>query len=106
MVETAERLSAATGRKISYKMLTPHEARVTRKMSGFDMYVAERRKLSGDIPTEYEVEIWVTHYMQIATGELATVTDTVPKLTGHKALSLAEYLQKYPESYKHLLVSK
>jgi NAD(P)H dehydrogenase (quinone) len=48
------------------------------------------------------VESWISHYTQIATGEMSTVSDTVPRLTGHKAQSLAEYLQTHPESYRHL----
>jgi len=34
-------------------------------------------------------------------GGLA-VSDTVPRLTGHPAQSLADYLEKHPESYRHL----
>lgn len=45
---------------------------------------------------------WVSSYEAIATGELSTVSTTVPELTGHPAQSFAEYLQRYPESYRHL----
>jgi len=44
----------------------------------------------------------VTHYTQIAAGALHVVSNTVPGLTGHKAQSLAEYLQLHPESYGHI----
>jgi NAD(P)H dehydrogenase (quinone) len=42
-----------------------------------------------------EVEIWISHYLQIATGEAAAVSDAVPTLCGRPALSLAEYLEKH-----------
>lgn len=103
MVETAERLSYATGRKITYQVQTPHEARTTHTTSGMDKFEAEQIRLTGSGLDDYAVEVWVTHFLQIATGELATVSDTVPRLTGHPAQSLAEYLEKHPESYRHLL---
>ena len=49
---------------------------------------------------------WTTEVPQPrAMGEMAIVSDTVPKLTGHQAKSLADYLHEHPESYQHLLVS-
>ena len=59
--------------------------------------------LTGHGLDDYEVEVFITHFLQIATGELAVVSDTVPKLTEHPAQSLADYLQQHPESYAHLL---
>ncbi len=103
MKETAEILSSVTGRTITYEALTPPEVRATRKGSGLEGFEAARRKISGQGLSDYEVEIWVTHFEQIATGELSTVSDTVPRLTGHKAQSLAEFLEKNPESYRHLV---
>jgi NAD(P)H dehydrogenase (quinone) len=103
LTETAEKLSFATGRKITYQAQTPPEARMTRSTSGMDKYEAERRDRTGRGLDDYDVEVFVTHYLQIATGELARVSDTVPRLTGHRAQSLSEYLQKHPESYQHLL---
>ncbi|MGD0795518.1 MAG: SDR family oxidoreductase [Dehalococcoidales bacterium] len=106
LTEAAEKLSFATGRKITYQMQTPHEARLTRTTSGMDKFEAERRAKNGTGLSDYDVEVFVTHFMQIATGELSAVSDTVPRLTGHKAQSLSEYLQKHPESYQHLLAHK
>jgi uncharacterized protein YbjT (DUF2867 family) len=103
MRETAERLSLATGRKITYQMQTPHEARTSRSTSRLDRFEAERWAVTGRGLSDFEVEVMVTHFLQIATGELANVSDTVPKLTGHKAQSLAEFLQQHPESYQYLL---
>jgi len=57
---------------------------------------AERRALTGHGLHEYEVEVFVTHFLQIATGELAEISDAVPKLTGHKAKSLHECLLHHP----------
>jgi NAD(P)H dehydrogenase (quinone) len=103
MAETAERLSDVTGRKITYQAQTPHEARTTHTTSGLEDFEAERRALTGSGLNDYEVEVWVTHYLQIANGDLAAVSDTVPGLTGHRAQSLADFLHNYPESYRHLL---
>jgi NAD(P)H dehydrogenase (quinone) len=103
MAETAACLSFVTGRNITYHMQTAHEARATRATSRLDGFEAQRKALTGSGLSNYEVEVLVTHFLQIATGELATVSDTVPRLTGHPAQSLADYLQTHPESYRHLL---
>ena len=103
MDETAERLSAVLGRKISYHAQTPHEARAGRNMSRMIDHEMARRSLTGNGITEPELEGWISHYLQIATGEAGIVSDTVPRLTGHPAQSVSEYLQNHPESYQHLL---
>jgi NAD(P)H dehydrogenase (quinone) len=103
MRETAEQLSAVAGKKITYQPQTPHEARVTRSTSGLDNYEAERRALTGRGVSDLEVEILISHFLQIATGELATVSDTVSRLTGHPAQSFLDYSREHPESYQHLL---
>ncbi len=103
MVKTAERLSAVTGRKIVYEPQTPEEARSTRSTSRLEKFEAERREWTGKGLDDYEVEVFVTHFLQIAKGESAAVSDSVPALTGHPAQSLTEYLHQHPESYCHLL---
>ena len=105
LAETAERLSAVTGRKITYQAQTPHEARTLRNSSRLDEWEANRQAVTGHGITDHEVEVWISHYLQMATGEAAIVSDTVSRLTGHKAISLAEYLDKHPESYQHLLTT-
>jgi len=40
------------------------------------------------------VDAWVSTYTAIAAGELAAVSDAVPRLTGHRATSLAELLAR------------
>ena len=105
MAETAEQLSVAVKRKIIYEAQTSREARTTRSTSRLEKYEAERRMLTGHGLDDYEVEVFVTHFLQIAAGDLADVSDTVPELAGHPAQSLAEYLQQHPESYRHLLLT-
>ncbi len=94
MSETAEKLSAALKRKIVYRAQTPQEARTSRTTSRMDRFDAERRQLTGQGLDDYEVDVFVTHFMQIAAGDLANVSDAVPKLTGRPAQSLDEYLQR------------
>jgi NAD(P)H dehydrogenase (quinone) len=103
MAETAEILSAAVKRKIEYKAQTPQEARTMHSTSRLEQFEAERRALTGHGLDDYEVEVFITHFLQIAKGELAEVSHAVPDLTGHAAQSLAQYLQQHPESYHHLL---
>jgi NAD(P)H dehydrogenase (quinone) len=103
MAETAEKLSLVTGKKITYQSQTPQEARNTRTTSRLEKFEAERQALTGKGLSEYEVEVFVTHFLQIAYGELATVSDSVPLLTGHAATSLSEFLRQHPESYLHLV---
>ncbi len=103
LAQTAQQLSLATGRPITYCPQTPHAARTTRSTSRLEKYEAERRRWTGAGLNEYEVEVFVTHFLQIATGELATVSDTVPILTGHPAQSLAQFLALHRESFQHLL---
>jgi uncharacterized protein YbjT (DUF2867 family) len=103
MDETAERLSAVLGRKILYQPQTPQEARRTRSTSRLEKFEAERRSLTGHGLDEYEVDVFVTHFMQIAAGDIAEVSSVVADLTGRPAQSLSEYLDRHPESYQHLL---
>ncbi len=102
MAETAERLSMAVGRKIAYQAQTPHEARAARTTSRLDGFEARRRTLTGSGITDYEVEVWITHYLQIATGEASIVSDAVPHLCGRPAETLAGYLKRHPESYRDI----
>jgi len=103
MVQTAKQLSLATGRNIRYEPQTPDEARTLRTASGMDKYESIRRKLTSHGLSDYEVEIWVSHYAQIAANELATISHSVPELTGKRAQTLSEFLMQHPGSYRHLL---
>jgi NAD(P)H dehydrogenase (quinone) len=102
MTETAEIIAAASGKSVKYIALTPEETRALHNASGMDKFEEERRKLTGRGIEDYEVEIWTTHYTQIATGALNVVSDAIPRITGHPAQSLAEYLRLHPESYAHI----
>lgn len=78
MTEVAALLTEAWGRPISYHAETLDEAYRSRERYG---------------APSWEVAGWVTSYAQIASGEVATVTDDVALLTGHRPLSLAAYLK-------------
>jgi NAD(P)H dehydrogenase (quinone) len=106
MAKTAEILSAAVGQKIIYQAQTPQEARAHRTTSRLEKFNAERLMLTGQGLDDYEVEVFVTHFLQIAAGDLADVSTTVPELTGHPAQSLEQYLRQHPESCQHLLLPK
>jgi NAD(P)H dehydrogenase (quinone) len=45
----------------------------------------------------------VTTYLQLARRELDVVSDVVPRITGHPAVSLGDFLAAHPESYEDLL---
>ncbi|MCM2411805.1 SDR family oxidoreductase [Streptomyces sp. RKAG290] len=88
LAEAAEELGRVTGRTITYAPETREEAYASRSRYGAQ---------------DWEVAGWVTSYEAIAAGEMATVSDAVPRLTGRPAKSLATYLKEHPDSYRHLL---
>jgi NAD(P)H dehydrogenase (quinone) len=88
--EAAEELSRVTGRTITYHEETLEEAYASRASYG---------------ALDWEVEGWVTTYTAIAKGELNVVSETVSELTGHAPMALADFLRRYPESFRHLLVT-
>jgi hypothetical protein len=94
MQETATCLAAATGRNITYEAETPEEVRISRSSSRMEELEQRRRELTGSGLTDYEVEVWITHYFQIAAGEVSTISDTVPKLCGRPAETLAQFLKR------------
>ncbi|MEJ2866757.1 NAD(P)H-binding protein [Actinomycetospora sp. OC33-EN08] len=51
------------------------------------------RSRAGQAP-EWQLDAWVSTYTAIAAGELAEVTDDVPTLTGHPALTLDDVLRR------------
>jgi NAD(P)H dehydrogenase (quinone) len=87
MAEAAAVLEEVTGRPTEYRQQTVEEAWATRRPSGHP---------------DWEVEGWVTSYLAIAAGELSSVTDVVPRLTGHPARTVAEHLRAHPEDWAHL----
>jgi uncharacterized protein YbjT (DUF2867 family) len=87
MADAAAVLAEVTGLPAEYRDQTVEEAWATRRPSGHP---------------DWEIEGWVTSYLAIAAGELATVTDVVPRLTGHPARTVAEHLRAHPEDWAHL----
>ncbi len=87
LAEAAQVLTDATGIPAEYRPQTVEEAWATRRPSGHP---------------DWEVEGWVTSYLAIAAGELATVTDVVERLTGHPARTVADHLRAHPEDWAHL----
>ncbi len=86
--EATEELSRVTSREVAYHPETLEEAYESRSSYG---------------APEWEVEGWVTSYAGIAAGEMDVVSGTVGELTGHPPMGLAEFLRRYPESYRHLV---
>lgn len=85
--ECAAVLTAMTGREVRYHDETEEEAYASRASYG---------------APDFEVEGWVTSYQAVAAGELSTVTDVVPRLTGHRAMDLEGLLRAHPETWAHL----
>ncbi|MEV4630000.1 SDR family oxidoreductase [Micromonospora sp. NPDC049523] len=79
--EVAVTLSRSTGRTIRYRAESLDEAYRSRQSYG---------------APAWQVDAWVSTYTAIANGELDTVTDAVPRLTGHAATALAALLPPSP----------
>jgi uncharacterized protein YbjT (DUF2867 family) len=86
--DVALELSRAVGRTIDYRRETLGEARASRASYG---------------APAWEVEGWVSSYAAIAADEMSTVSDTVPRLTGHPARTLSEFLAEHPEALSRLV---
>jgi NAD(P)H dehydrogenase (quinone) len=85
--ETAAVLSRVTGRDISYVEESEEEAWESRRPSG---------------AADWEIEGWVSSYLAVANGELAFVSDTVQRLTGHAPIDLESFLTANPELWSPL----
>jgi NAD(P)H dehydrogenase (quinone) len=42
---------------------------------------------------QWQVDGWVSTYTAIAAGELATVSEDIPEVTGHPAMTLKQVLE-------------
>jgi uncharacterized protein YbjT (DUF2867 family) len=84
--EVAEQLGTVSGRSVVYRPETEEEAYASRAGQGAD----------------FEVTGWVTSYQAIATGELSSVSDTVPAITGARAQTFRDFLRRNPDSWGHL----
>ena len=78
LAEVAEKLSAHTGRPVSFRDETLPEA------------YASRAKWNAP---DWQVDAWVSTYTAIAAGELAGVSGDVERVTGRRPLSLDELLR-------------
>ncbi|MGN7800228.1 SDR family oxidoreductase [Leifsonia sp. 22587] len=78
LAEVADKLSAHTGRGISFHDETIPEAYESRAKWG---------------APDWQTDAWVSTYTAIAAGELAGVTDHVERVTGRRPLSLDELLR-------------
>ena len=85
--QAAATLSLVSGIQVRYQDETMDEAFASRAHYG---------------APHFEVAGWVSSYQAIAAGEVAAVTDAVPQLTGHDALSFESFLRQHPESWAHL----
>jgi uncharacterized protein YbjT (DUF2867 family) len=77
LAELAATVTRVTGRPMSYHAETLAEAYASRAGYG---------------APDWQVDAWVSTYTAIAVGELAEVTDDVPRLTGRPATSLEQLL--------------
>ena len=77
LAEVADIITRATGRPVRYQPETIEEAYTSREVFGAPKWM---------------VDAWVSTYTAIAAGELDEVTDDVPRLTGHPAVSLEQLL--------------
>jgi len=89
VAEVADRLAELSGKPITYKDETLPEARASRASYG---------------APDWQVEAWISTYTAIATGELATISDTVARLAGHEPTTLAEYVRAHPDCLDHVTV--
>ena len=88
LAEAAAVLTEVTGLPARFEDQTVEQAWATRRPSGHP---------------DWEVEGWVTSYLAIAAGELATVSDVVPRVTGHPARTVAEHLRSHPGDWAALV---
>lgn len=52
---------------------------------------------------DFLVEAWISTYTAIAIGEMSLITDDIPRVTGHAAHTLRDFLTQHPESYQRLI---
>jgi uncharacterized protein YbjT (DUF2867 family) len=81
LAEVAALVTEVTGRPTRYLEETVPEAYASRASYG---------------APDWQVDAWVSTYTAIAAGEVAAVSDDVPRLTGRPATSLRELLLRTP----------
>ena len=88
LTEIAALVSEFVGRPLAYHEETLAEAKQSRAV-----YNAP----------DFMVEAWISTYTAVANGELSLISDDIPRLTGHPAHTLRDFLGDHPESYAHLI---
>lgn len=88
LADAARIIGNACGREITYHDEALEEAYASR--AGYDA-------------KQFEVTGWVSSYEAIAAGELANVSDTVERITGHAPMGLPEYLTRHPAGIHRLM---
>ena len=83
--EVAATLGAETGRPVRYHAESVDEAYASRAGYG---------------APDWQLDAWVSTYLAIAEGEVAGVTDHIPRLTDHPATSLADLLRSGGAAYQ------
>jgi uncharacterized protein YbjT (DUF2867 family) len=86
--EVATALTTVAGHPIRYERETVDQAYASRAHYG--------------APT-FQLDAWVSTYTAIAAGELAGVTEDVPRLAGHPATSFTDLLLSNPGLYQQLV---
>ncbi|ARJ06649.1 NAD(P)-dependent oxidoreductase [Cnuibacter physcomitrellae] len=76
--EATQIISEVTGRRLRYENETLDEAYASRAHYG---------------APDWQVEAWVSTYTAIASGELAPVSDDIPRILGRPAQSLRQFLE-------------
>jgi len=87
LAEVAERMSRASGKTVVFRDQSIEQA-----------YASRARY---DAP-DWQLDAWVSTYTAIAAGDVAEVTDTVPRFTGHPATGLEEFLATHPQALDHV----
>jgi uncharacterized protein YbjT (DUF2867 family) len=87
LAAAAARMSAASGKPIVFRDQTLEQAYASRAVYG---------------APDWQVEAWVSTYTAIANGDVADVTDTVARFTGHPATNLDEFLAAHPHALDHV----
>jgi NAD(P)H dehydrogenase (quinone) len=82
--EVAAILAAEQGRPVRYEPETVEEAYASRAVHG---------------APPWQVDAWVSTYTAIAAGDVAAVSDDVPRLTGHAATGLADLVRQGRSAY-------
>ena len=86
--DAAEVMRRLTGKAIRFHDETDEEAFASRAVFG---------------APDWEVRGWVSSYWAIRDGSLQEVSGDVERLSGHRPVSLDEYLRAHPESLAHVI---